>query len=452
MRRVRPPAAARRRRRARAWPSAARQGRAQAPARARSRARSPAVARAIERAVAGAQRPRRRPRELRRAARAARAPGLPARLLARGRRRDQLPPLLRHQRPRGAAHGEPTRCSRRRTALVLDARCARARSTGCASTTPTASTTRAQYFRACRRYASCGDATRPTRPLYVVIEKIVAPHENLPEAWAGARHHRLPLRQRRERRCSSTTRGGRASTRIYRGVRRRAPRLRGDRAARASALILRAALAARAHRARHRAWRASRAPTAARATSRSTRCATALAEVVARFPVYRTYIVDAPSAPRTGATSTGRSRRRARGQPRRRRERLRLRARMLLARSCRPRSPALAADDPRTSRRKFQQFTSPVMAKGVEDTAFYRYNRLRLAERRRRRPATSSACPVAALPRRERATARAHWPHTMLATSTHDNKRSRGRARAHRRASRRCRPTWRLLLRALAAA
>ena len=25
---------------------------------------------------------------------------------------------------------------------------------------------------------------------------------------------------------------------------------------------------------------------------------------------------------------------------------------------------------------KFQQFTSPVMAKGLEDTAFYRYNRL----------------------------------------------------------------------------
>ena len=25
---------------------------------------------------------------------------------------------------------------------------------------------------------------------------------------------------------------------------------------------------------------------------------------------------------------------------------------------------------------RFQQFTSPVMAKGVEDTAFYRYNRL----------------------------------------------------------------------------
>ena len=32
---------------------------------------------------------------------------------------------------------------------------------------------------------------------------------------------------------------------------------------------------------------------------------------------------------------------------------------------------------------RFQQFTSPVAAKGVEDTAFYRYHRLRCAQRSR---------------------------------------------------------------------
>ena len=36
--------------------------------------------------------------------------------------------------------------------------------------------------------------------------------------------------------------------------------------------------------------------------------------------------------------------------------------------------------------RRFQQATGPVMAKGVEDTAFYRWNRLARAERGRRRP------------------------------------------------------------------
>ena len=71
---------------------------------------------------------------------------------------------------------------------------------------------------------------------------------------------------------------------------------------------------------------------------------------------------------------------------------------------------------------KFQQFSSPVMAKGLEDTAFYRYNRL-----------VSLNDVGADLHRFGTATADFHkanqerlrdWPHTMLATSTHDSKRS----------------------------
>jgi (1->4)-alpha-D-glucan 1-alpha-D-glucosylmutase len=71
---------------------------------------------------------------------------------------------------------------------------------------------------------------------------------------------------------------------------------------------------------------------------------------------------------------------------------------------------------------KFQQFSSPVMAKGLEDTAFYRYNRL------------VSVNDVGGdlhqfgitTPDFHKANAeRLHdWPHTMLATSTHDSKRS----------------------------
>jgi (1->4)-alpha-D-glucan 1-alpha-D-glucosylmutase len=71
---------------------------------------------------------------------------------------------------------------------------------------------------------------------------------------------------------------------------------------------------------------------------------------------------------------------------------------------------------------KFQQFTSPVMAKGLEDTAFYRYNRLISlndvgADLRRfgTRPAEFHAANEERL---------RSWPHTMLATSTHDSKRS----------------------------
>jgi (1->4)-alpha-D-glucan 1-alpha-D-glucosylmutase len=71
---------------------------------------------------------------------------------------------------------------------------------------------------------------------------------------------------------------------------------------------------------------------------------------------------------------------------------------------------------------RFQQFTSPVMAKGVEDTAFYCYNRL------------TSMCEVGGDPSRNglslaefhdynRVMLATH-PHTMLALSTHDTKRS----------------------------
>ena len=70
---------------------------------------------------------------------------------------------------------------------------------------------------------------------------------------------------------------------------------------------------------------------------------------------------------------------------------------------------------------KFQQLTSPVMAKGMEDTAFYRYFPL------------SSLNEVGGDPDRfglsprqfhaKNVERRRHWPHTLLATTTHDTKR-----------------------------
>lgn len=71
---------------------------------------------------------------------------------------------------------------------------------------------------------------------------------------------------------------------------------------------------------------------------------------------------------------------------------------------------------------KFQQFTSPVMAKGLEDTAFYRYNRLvslnDVGSDLHRFGITAEEFHKAS---QERVRA---WPQTMLATSTHDSKRS----------------------------
>lgn len=71
---------------------------------------------------------------------------------------------------------------------------------------------------------------------------------------------------------------------------------------------------------------------------------------------------------------------------------------------------------------KFQQYTGPLMAKGLEDTAFYQYNRL------------VSLNEVGGDPRRFAVSVSGYhlvnqervrqWPYAMLSTSTHDSKRS----------------------------
>ncbi len=71
---------------------------------------------------------------------------------------------------------------------------------------------------------------------------------------------------------------------------------------------------------------------------------------------------------------------------------------------------------------RFQQVTGPVMAKGVEDTAFYRYNRLVSLNDVGGDPGRfgTSVAEFHEFNRR----AAGGWPATMLATSTHDTKRS----------------------------
>ncbi|MGA2638871.1 malto-oligosyltrehalose synthase [Methylocella sp.] len=70
---------------------------------------------------------------------------------------------------------------------------------------------------------------------------------------------------------------------------------------------------------------------------------------------------------------------------------------------------------------KLQQYSGPVMAKGLEDTAFYRYNRFvplnEVGGDPRRFGITAAAFHKANAERAK------NWPHGMLATSTHDTKR-----------------------------
>ena len=70
---------------------------------------------------------------------------------------------------------------------------------------------------------------------------------------------------------------------------------------------------------------------------------------------------------------------------------------------------------------KLQQFTGPMMAKSLEDTAFYRYHRLLALNEVGGDPA-ARALPAGAFHDRMRARAK-DWPHGMTATATHDTKR-----------------------------
>ena len=146
----------------------------------------------------------------------------------------------------------------------------------------------------------------------------------------------------------------------------------------------------------------------------------ALSEVVASFPVYRTYIVDKPSAQDRKFIdwAIGRARRRSLDADASVFDFLR---RVLLGRPLPGASPGLA-DAYRTFARRLQQYTAPVAAKGIEDTALYRHNRLVSVNDVGGEP-DSFGMSIAAFHAASKDRAQ-NWPHTMLATSTHDAKRS----------------------------
>ena len=106
----------------------------------------------------------------------ARAAALAPGVLARRRRRDQLPAVLQHQRPRRAARRAP-RAVRPHPPAGLPADRQRAGSTGSASTTSTASSIRAPTASVLPKAPAAGT--------WIVVEKILAPDEPLRD-WAVA--------------------------------------------------------------------------------------------------------------------------------------------------------------------------------------------------------------------------------------------------------------------------
>ncbi|MEJ2175060.1 MAG: malto-oligosyltrehalose synthase [bacterium] len=283
----------------------------------------------------------------------------------------------------------------------------------------------ARYFRRLQqRYARLAGVDpglpqrgRPPRPLYVAIEKITARHEHVPASWAvhGTTGYRF----------GAVVNGVFVDT---------AARGRIDRVWRAFTgleidfeeacyrgkhLTMRSALASELTVLATELLRIAREDVRTRDYTFNT-LRRALAEVAACMPVYRTYIVRRPSAQdrRYVDWAVARATQHSRATD----PTIFSFVRQALLGVAPEGAPAALGERVRRFAMKFQQFTAPVTAKGEEDTAFYVFNRL------------VSLNEVGSDPGMFGVTVRGfhgasadralNWPYTMLATSTHDNKRS----------------------------
>ena len=267
---------------------------------------------------------------------------------------------------------------------------------------------------------------RLARPFYIVVEKILMAGERLPERWAvwgttGYDFLRAAdgifVNRAAERQLDETYVRFLGSRPDFREIAYEAKQLVIDTTMASEVSVLGRRLSRIAD-----CYRASRD-----FTTRS--LITALREIIASFPVYRTYIDG------TGLTD---------------RDRWYVDLAVAMARR---RNPAMSGSifdfigdvlrlrfpGARTEAEhgeqlvfvgKFQQLTGPITAKGVEDTAAYRYHRLTSLNEVGGAP-DSFGVAVAEF-HRLNAERQANWPATLLATSTHDTKRSEDvRARIH---------------------
>jgi (1->4)-alpha-D-glucan 1-alpha-D-glucosylmutase len=141
----------------------------------------------------------------------------------------------------------------------------------------------------------------------------------------------------------------------------------------------------------------------------------ALAELIASFPTYRTYVhpdraVTEPDRERISAAVAAAQQRQREVDA----DLFDFIGDVLLLRWTGPAETSFAL--------AFPQVSSPVMAKGAEDTAFYRFLRLVSLNEVGGNPATVGR-PIGEF-YEWCAGIEEHWPHTMLALDTHDTKRS----------------------------
>jgi (1->4)-alpha-D-glucan 1-alpha-D-glucosylmutase len=156
----------------------------------------------------------------------------------------------------------------------------------------------------------------------------------------------------------------------------------------------------------------------------------ALREIIACFPVYRTYVGDAPVRADDPATAPVDARdreyvERAIAQAKRRQAASDVSVYDWIGGLLTLRFPAWATEDDRREQldwvMRFQQLTGPVTAKGYEDTALYRYLKLVSLNEVGGDPSRFGTPPAefhAAMVARQK-----EYPSTLSATATHDTKR-----------------------------
>ncbi|AVP57835.1 malto-oligosyltrehalose synthase [Pulveribacter suum] len=274
----------------------------------------------------------------------------------------------------------------------------------------------AQYFqRLQQRSADLARAAgREPHALYLVVEKILAEHEPLPQDW--------PVHGTTGYRFASQVNGlfvdsaaQAAFDDAYRGFTGQDEDFEQERRA-CKRMIIKSAFAGDLNwlaATLHRITRADRS--ASDFTLNQLR--QALAEVAAQFPVYRTYVTPGAAASDTDRQHIDWAVAAARRQLGTAEGGVLAYLRAVLVGDGGS-EPQARADFVR----RWQQFTSPVMAKAVEDTLFYRYVRLVSLNDVGSEPRRFGASPAAFHQAQQQAARLA--PHQLLASSTHDSKRS----------------------------
>ena len=282
----------------------------------------------------------------------------------------------------------------------------------------------AQYFTRlqARIAATAGDigvdGAGENKPLYVIAEKILCWGEELPPEWSvhgTTGYEFVPLATG----LFVDTGAAEEMERIYADFLGARPDLEETRY-QSRRLIMQSALASELNVLANQLDHIAEAdPHTRDFTLNSLRFA--LLETVACFPVYRTYLT--PEACSTNDTTRieqaiTRAKRRSHAADLSVFDFLR---EVLLMRIAEGRPEEFREQVTRVALH-LQQYTAPVMAKGVEDTAFYRYNRLVCLNEVGGDPAQFGVT----VEEFHRASVRRllHWPHGLICTTSHDTKRA----------------------------